>query len=401
MKGAPIAGSLFSSAVGAHATAIYKSASDNVLKVKSVRLPNLLPWWKIKREWRRLLLQADQWHWVLFGAARRRRHDRDRDQRIILTEGDCPPSPDVAVLLIFQPGGVLASTLAELDHFLAKGFAPVVVSNTLLAAHDLELLRGRCHLILQRPNYGYDFGGYRDGILTLLDRHTPIRNLVVKNDSIWFPLSADCNLLDRARASEADLFGIFLNDAKHLHIQSYFYHFGPRILASPFFEEYWRGLVVSDNKHMVVHRCEMLLTKAFSAKGFSVEPVYQIADVRAAMKSLDDAALETLLRYYVQVETRSVPYLQALIGQSAADPAWRERVEALIDSSRFGKYFMITHPLVLFGKLHCPVLKKDRQPMYQLQRAELFRAGLADAFPDVVRSEIAGWDAPPTETGRT
>ena len=35
----------------------------------------MIPAWKLKREWNRLVMQVSQWHWFVFAGLRRRRHD--------------------------------------------------------------------------------------------------------------------------------------------------------------------------------------------------------------------------------------------------------------------------------------------------------------------------------------
>ncbi|MBL4926815.1 rhamnan synthesis F family protein [Fuscibacter oryzae] len=359
-------------------------------------LRSILPSWKIQREWLRLKQQVSQVEWLFFGAMRRASYDRNRHKLVSVTEGNQPLCPDVAVILIFQPKGILPSLIEELTHFTTNGISPVVISNCPLSVADRGLLQAHCHLVIERPNFGYDFGGYREGILVLSERGAQIRNLFVKNDSIWFPVSNDCTLLDRALESKSDIYGIYLNEtpkqAHRAHLQSYFYRFSPRLVNDPIFLDYWRNILLTDNKFMVIRQCEMKLTEAFRAKGFSIEPLYRMSDMQTALKALSNAELEDVLHYQIQVDTRSIHSVGGLMGHSG-EPGWREKVEALIDQGKVGKYFLIAHPLALIQNLHCPILKKDRQPMYRLQRAEISRAGMAMLLPDVVRSEIMTWDA--------
>ena len=356
----------------------------------------MIPAWKVKREWNRFKMQLLQWHWFLFGGLRRRQYDRQRGQTIVQTEGLRPVSADVAILLIYQPAGLLPSLYSELDHFHAKGIAVIVVSNAPISQTDLERLRTHCHLILQRPNYGYDFGGYRDGVLTLFQRGISPENLFILNDSVWFPLTQDSHLIEDAKASSADLFGIYYNEKARephrSHLQSYFYRFNHRLVSSAAFENFWRNLTLTNNKYMVIRQCEMKLTDAFQAKGFSIAYLYDMAKMRAAILALNDVELHQMLRYQSIVDTRSAKALAPLIEDGPDAPEWRNRVEALVREGRIGRYFLILHPLVLLRELGAPVLKKDRQPMYQLQRKELFRAGLAGDFLPALNYEIAHWD---------
>ena len=352
--------------------------------------------WKLKREWNRAKMQLEQWHWFLFGAMRRRRYDQTRKQTVIYSEGARPMAADVAILLIYQPKGLLHSLYLELDYLHAKGIATIVVSNAPIARDDLERLQSHCHLVLQRPNYGYDFGGYRDGVLTLFERGINPQNLFILNDSVWFPLNVDSTLIDQARQSAADLFGIYYNERpktpQRSHLQSYFYRFNRQLVISAAFETYWRELTLTNNKYMVVRQCEIKLTYAMQAQGFSIDFLFNNASLKSAILALNDVELYDMVRYQVQVDTRLAATLTPLIAEGPLVKDWRTKIEALVGQGRVGKYFLILHPLVLLRELASPILKKDRQPMYQLQRQELFRYGLAQGFSQSLLDEMTGWD---------
>ncbi len=352
--------------------------------------------WKLKRELLRFQMQIAQWHWHVFGKWRRDSYDRNRKEVVRTDEGLQPFKLDIAILLIYQPTGVLRSFLAELEHFCTKGFSTIVVSNAPISDADLDLLKSKSHLVIQRPNYGYDFGGYREGVLTMFERGIHPRNLIIKNDSIWFPIWPDCDFIDRAVQSQADLYGVYLNrragQTHRSHIQSYFYRFSPKITAASDFENYWKNLFVADNKHAVIRQCEMKLTNWFKLRGYSVDALYDNYSLKEAMKALDDAQLGRLIRYQTIVETRSAAVLSSLITDGPESPGWRERLEALIDAGRFGAYFQIMHPLALLGKLRAPVLKKDRQPMYQLQRQELIDCNFGHQLTPEVYADVLTWD---------
>lgn len=94
------------------------------------------------------------------------------------------------------------------------------------------------------------------------------------NDCIWFPLSDDCTLLGRAHGLGKDLLGYYHAERPkqpwHSHLQSYFHVFGPDLIASSDFQEYWRALFVSSNKNLVIRRNEMRLPKYFRSRDYSV-----------------------------------------------------------------------------------------------------------------------------------
>lgn len=355
----------------------------------------MIPYWKVKRELKRLQMQFLQLHWIIFGGLLRRRYDRRRSRLVKVYDGAQPYRDRIALIVCFQPRGILPTFLAELDHFVARGFSPLVVSNLPLAPQDRDALLARSLMVVERPNYGYDFGGYREGILCLLERGRLPKSLILKNDSVWFPIWPDSDFLSRCNASEHDLFGIFLNahGRKHrqTHLQSYFYRFGERLVSSPEFEYYWRNLFMTNNKHAVVRQCEIRLTGWFRDRGFSVGQLFDHDAMRGAMRSLDDAKLLEVIRYQAHVETRLERELRPLIDFPTSSD-WRRRIDALIDAGRFRNYHMIGHPHILYGVLRSSLLKKDRQLIYQVQRREILDCGYDLNMLPVFADEISNWD---------
>lgn len=360
--------------------------------------------WKVKREARRLATQVRglprtlaRLPGLLLGPALRRRHDRRKARLIRMTEGDVAQAEEIAILLIFQPDGVLGSTLHTLAHLAAHGIAPFVVSNAPLSETDRARLRPRAWRIMERPNFGYDFGGYRDGILHLLDSGLRPSRLFVLNDSIWFPLRDDSDLIDRARASEADLFGYLLNTRSRAqarqHLQSYFLRFDGGLLARPEFEAHWRGLFLSDHKDLVIRRCEIPMTDAFRRMGASIEARHAYGDGARALQALETPTLHAVLGHLAAIDAEAPPALLRHLSGATPDAAWRERVLEDAEGGRFDKYFLYHHPAVLLGVLDAPLLKKDRQAIYRAQRQALLAGGFDAGLAPPVRDEIRAWDA--------
>ena len=120
-----------------------------------------------------------------------RRHDTWRESHFKPETGQVGYQGNVALFLIYQPNGIEASILRTCDHLAGKGYAPLVISNTPLSKTDRTELKNRCWVFAERPNIGYDFGGYRDGLWLLGKMGVVPDNLLVLNDSVWFPIFED------------------------------------------------------------------------------------------------------------------------------------------------------------------------------------------------------------------
>jgi hypothetical protein len=112
------------------------------------------------------------------------------------------------------------------------------------------------------------------------------------------------------------------------------------------------------------------------------------------MLSLSNDDLRTVLTYHARVETRAAAQLKPYIDTDPDSvPTWRRDVEKILLQGKVGKYFLIAHPIVLLSVLDLPILKKDRQEIYRLQREELALHNLANDFIPVIRKEILAWDS--------
>lgn len=309
---------------------------------------------------------------------------------------------DMAVLLIYQPNGISESTFFTLRQLILQGYSPIVVANHVVERGDLERLREFTLVVIERPNYGYDFGGYRQGILHVLDAGYQPNNLLVFNDSIWFPLSVDCSFLSEIKSTEHDVYGLVMNDSskdvRRHHIQSYLFNFKKNVLISTHFENYWRKLFLSNNKLAVIRMCEIKMSEYFRCAGFSVAAKFRVDDLYRVMAHLSDNDLDLIVSYQKVVDPRRL----RIIKRHEHDQGG---IRKLVANRLLGKYFLIAHPILLIRELQCPALKKDKQFSYQWQRSAIFEEGLDGSLSEVVHSEVKGHDcrsgcADVDETGR-
>ncbi len=357
----------------------------------------LPPRWKVIRELKRIQKQLEQVPWFLWSPISKALHDATKWQRIRLTDGQKTRGAHVAVFLIYQPNDLKPSLFHTLKHLNDSGYSVFLVSNHSLDEEALAKVSPLCWKIMQRPNYGYDFGGYRDAILHLTTDSELPETLLVMNDSMWFPLFDDCRLLEQFKNQHEDLFGFVLSEYLHVrnpesHIQSYMFSFRKQAMQRPAFRAYWRGLTVSSNKQMVIRRCEKKMTLDLHEAGFSYGAVHTFKDVTNAISELPDDQLESLVRYQVEIGTKDSRKLIGYVDGKDQDPHWADKIRTFLDTHILGKYLLLAHPNVLIGKLRVPMLKKDRMFNYQVQRRELLESQYRSDISPVILNEINDWD---------
>jgi hypothetical protein len=123
---------------------------------------------KLRRELRRLARQVVDLPSTLFDVLLSSVvHDLFERRHVRRFEGKVPMGDRVAIYLIFPRDGLLQSHKLAIEYLKDSGYALLVVSNLPIAEDDREWLTENTWKFLSRPNRGYDFGGYREGFLTL------------------------------------------------------------------------------------------------------------------------------------------------------------------------------------------------------------------------------------------
>ncbi|MGB7271554.1 MAG: rhamnan synthesis F family protein [Albidovulum sp.] len=268
--------------------------------------------WKIKRELIRLARQTvevpvDAVNF-LFGSYY---YDFFVSKNKQMWRGAQGSSPQKAVYLIFPVNGLLATHIRTLEYLSSKGLSVTVVSNIPLNPEDRVTVLKHCHQFIERPNFGYDFGGYRDGILSLKDSLREAEQLVLINDSVWFPIVTETDWLDDVRALDVDFAGAVSNygmprmeaenfraldfnyrtDHKNFHYCSFALCIGKTILHDPGFLRFWKRFPLTNKKKKTVRRGEIGLTAWVLKRNFTHGETLGVAKLMHYLEALDDQKL--------------------------------------------------------------------------------------------------------------
>lgn len=165
----------------------------------------------------------------------------------------------------------------HLDFLNASGFNVVVVSNSKkINEASLRELKQRSIAILERPNIGYDFGAYRDGILWLMQNVGSLNRILVLNDSVFGPINFKTNFINKALALNADIVGLIESMEARYHFQSFWMLFNYSLVSSKKFLDYWKSVAYYQDKATVVERLETRLLSTFLQADFKAEALFPV-----------------------------------------------------------------------------------------------------------------------------
>lgn len=282
-----------------------------------------LPPWKVKREvlrlGRQLLGLPRSVGTYLFSTIY---YDLVLSRKRATWPGQKPWTKRVVVFVIFPTKGLQDSHLNTLRHCVENGYAPVVVSNVAMPQADRDRVLAMCASYIERPNFGYDFGAYRDGVLHVVDRRPDLVRLALLNDSVWYPLPGKRNWMIEAEEMGHDLVGAISNygtprlplehyldiewsyhsSHKNFHYASFALSFGPKILGDPGFRVFWQKFRMDNDKKRVVRRGEIGLTQWVLQQGFSHAGLFDPGTLDKRLDALSDERLTELTRNLILPE---------------------------------------------------------------------------------------------------
>ena len=348
-------------------------------------------WWKFGRELKRILSQFRAIPEAFWEPIVQRGHENRFAEGLPIYEGDVDLNERIALLVVYQPAGLNASTLAKCKYLGEKGFAPFVVSNAPLSIKDCKALKAVTWKAMVRPNIGYDFGAYRDGLLSLKSWDILPERILMMNDSVWYPMAGAGLFLEQLQASDADVTGTVLRThRKGSFLESYCYMLGRRCFETPEFWRYWTELRLTGNKYKVIRRGERDHSLSLRKAGLSMRSLFSKEVFLSEIAKFSDHELEQTLRFAAFVDPdwrrKNASFVAAQKGHT-----WHRSVLEHIGKSLEKTQFYSAFPYASMRIFSYPVLKASADPVAKAWRLAYLAAiedGALQFPPEPVFSEL-------------
>lgn len=212
-------------------------------------------------------------------------------------------------------------------------------------------LARKASLIIERPNVGYDFGGYRDAIRELAPRLAALDRLWILNDSVWLVPQSE-SWFDTARRLDVDFVGASSNSAvaraklesfremgwgqtsdhKGFHYSSYALSVGPHILSDSTFLEFWNKLEIRNDKRLTVKYGETGLSQWVLRYGYSHRATCEFGDLDRELLALSSAEVDMVARDLVIADDERLAALKAeiLFTDPASESGRVDRIKLIL-----------------------------------------------------------------------
>lgn len=265
-----------------------------------------------------------------------------------------------------QVHGYVENQVWELKN---AGFCVLFVTNSKkLDAASIALLKPLVGQILCRKNIGYDFGAYKDGILSIKHLET-LDALLIANDSVYGPFRPLDAILNADEIQDADVISITDSWEIRYHLQSYFMLFNKAVLIKPDFRQFWSDLRYINNKIAVVHRYEVGLTRVLLKLGLKCTALYPY-EVAAKMMYDELSLINVNSKSFCRMPQQEQNYILALIRSLSAGVPLN------------GTHFLWQQLVLEMG---CPFIKRELLSVNPVKVPNLIR------FEDLLR-EVSDYD---------
>lgn len=356
----------------------------------------MIPKWKLAREFDRLKTKAHAIPLAIIEPFAQRRYDARRDLDLRISKGAQAAGKALAIFLVYQPSGVAKSVFQTCAHMVENGFSPLVISNTPLSDMDRTTFQELSHMIVERPNFGYDFGGYRDGVWLIGKLGLRPREVLFLNDSVWFPILKNATLLAEMRATSQDYVGtqvfgdVTADGRKQGFFGSYCFLIKSFLWESKAFQSFWAQYRVSSNKEVTLRRGERAFSRQMLGAATASRALFSQERFDALLKELDAQRLWEAIGDMIVTDPTLVARRDTMIfaGLENATP---EDMRELLTVSARSKNYIGAAPVLSLRELGFPMIKKNNERHYMLARHSILAAldeGRLPTFDPVVIEEI-------------
>jgi Rhamnan synthesis protein F len=356
----------------------------------------MMPMWKLKREIRRLGKQVLTANDLVWAVRRRILYDARRARHVKVTPGQQAPAAHMAIFLLYQPKGLKASVRIAIETVQHSGAGLIFVSNLPLQEADRAWLAARSWRVIERPNIGYDFGGFREGLTQMTEAGLPLDRLWILNDSTWFPVCGGANPLQDLIDPQADVSGSMIHhdgrDHNKDNIESYFLAFTKTALTHPAFVKFWRMYPLYNNKGAVIRRGEQRLSRVLREAGLKVDSKMTNPAFLARLQNQSPEFVHKTMLYGGLTRANLQAERAELLKEADGSTGWRDKAYAHIARTLERSEFRYQY---CYGAVHLmafPFVKKGPDPRSVIGRArylEAVRAGDLPALPVPIMEELA------------
>jgi rhamnosyltransferase len=173
---------------------------------------------------------------------------------------------------------------SQLKDIKNNDFRIIYVTNLNISNLMLEDLKEYADVLIQRPNYGRDFAGYKAGYDFIIENKiNTVIDLLFTNDTIVFPLKNTEIFWNNLFSHDSVITGPFISYQISKHIQSFFILCKQQICLSKDFKNFWKNYPSPNSRSRVISLGEIGFSNWMLNKGIKIGGIideYSIANIK-------------------------------------------------------------------------------------------------------------------------
>lgn len=303
----------------------------------------------------------------------------------------------IAIYLVFQPGGISDVSFLTVDCLRRAGFDVLVVSNAKLTEGDTRRLSCYALGILERPNYGLDFGGYRDAVLWIRSEGLLPKEILLLNDSVSCLVGDFQRFMWIVRKQMGSVVGaVAMNEGRGRGeiLLSYFLLIKSSAIRRVEFWNFWQRYQMANSRYVTVRRGERGFSHMLREVGISVNAFIRPDVLRA--ENLKTVAYSDLIFGLYYAAFTELPFilrrnqLVAMAGSVSPDVI-RTNVIAFIQQVASRRPYVASFPFLCHCTFKLPIQKRGTTLLQKLAVCRLCDAiddGLFSVDQSAVREDI-------------
>jgi hypothetical protein len=166
-----------------------------------------------------------------------------------------------------------------------RGFNIVFVHNGPIGRDYLARVSSKIHVLLERPNVGKDFGGFKDAVGFLQKRKTPPKRVIFANDSNFLTPAGLEEMIARLDDDRHALIGVTECHEFAYHIGSFLYSINDKVFTSKAFRTFWRKYFPYSTRRHTVLRGEIMMSQyMIGYGGFVPHVIYSASEIGQVLR---------------------------------------------------------------------------------------------------------------------
>jgi hypothetical protein len=171
----------------------------------------------------------------------------------------------LVVFAIYEKHKLRADIKNALNELNQLGYSIFLVNSRKLSQESRSELASYVSIYMERPNYGRDFGSYKDAILwafkNLKDQMPLFKRLLILNDSVFYSRNDLQQFFSNLTESQSPVYGATINYQKIPHIGSFCLSVTKEVIQNKKFKKYWKKYRKTDLRAHTIKYGELALSR--------------------------------------------------------------------------------------------------------------------------------------------